>query len=151
MFAPIVYSPRKVEDYLIRSVPSCEVNEILKLEQWPAVWNLFWLSVPTVDTLPDSGINWWAHYQPAEGLLAAIIDDVLSEEPLYRRLMARPEKFLDFWCRTDISVYETYGVLGDAWAETVLTRGHEARDRLAGKVLGRQGNVVTAKFGRRAA
>jgi hypothetical protein len=136
---------------VIPSVPVCEVSEILKLPEAPAVWNLFWLSLPSLDTLPDSGASWWRGYQPQEGLLAAITADALEDEALYRKLMARPSKFLEFWERQDHSIFDTCEILGDGWVETVARRAREADARFFDPmerrgVTGRIGNVVTVDF-----
>lgn len=140
-FAPMLYSPLPLESYVIPSLPTCQVREIKQIEQWPGIWNLFWLSVPTIDTIPGSGTGWWKGYKPTPGVLGAVISDVMLDEPLYRRLISHPRKFADWWYRQDPSIFETYEVLGEGWAETVLQRAHEARDRRA---TGTEGaNVLT--------
>lgn len=151
MRSPVIYSPRPAADYCIKTLPVCEVGEVLKLEQWPAIWNLFWLSVPTLDTLPDAGNAWWRGYQPQEGLLAAIIADATEDEALYRKLMARPSKFIEFWERQDHGIFDTHEILGDAWVETVTRRAHEADARFFDPlerrgVTGRVGNVIAVQF-----
>lgn len=150
MRSPVVYSPRPAIDYCIPNLPVCEVCEVLKMEQAPAIWNLFWMSTPSLDTLPDAGSNWWRGYQPQEGLLAAIVGDATEDEAMYRKLMARPSKFIEFWERQDHSIFDTYEILGPAWVDTVLRRAYEADSRfidpLERRVTGREGNVIAVQF-----
>lgn len=139
-FAPVLYSPHPPESYVIGSMPTCQVREIQKIEHWQGIWNLFWLSVPDIDTLPGSGVDWWRGYTPTAGVLGAVISDVLLDEVLYRRLVSQPRKFADWWCRQDPTIFTTYEVLGEKWAETVLTRAHEARDR--NRIVEGHGKVI---------
>lgn len=151
--SPVIYSPRPIGDYVISSVPVCEVREVLQIgpAERAAVWNLFWLSTPALDTLPGAGGTWWKGYTPQEGLLAAIIGDAIEDAALHHKLMARPSKFIEFWQRQDHSIFDTYEILGDSWVQTVLERAQEAERRFVDPVTERRGNVIRVAFPRKVA
>lgn len=151
MIAPITYSPKPPNDYRVKTLPTCEVNEILKLDKsiGVGVWNFFWLVNPSIDTLPDSGKDWWKAYKPTQGLLTAVISDVMLDEVLYRRVVSQPHKFCDWWHRQDASIFDVDNVLPDGWSVTVLERAHEAKVRLSSPIAHRDGNVITLNLPKR--
>lgn len=129
------YSPLPIEDYRVTSIPDCEVSQIMALEhsQSQAVWNLFWLSLPAVDALPEHGgsPDWYRHYQPTTGSCRAIVADALADEALYRKLLMHPTAFIDFFHREDPWPYECFETLGgDLWVTTVLKRAGQAEARM---------------------
>jgi hypothetical protein len=149
------YAPLKRQMYELEGLAQCEVSEIGKLEKGNAVWNLFWLSTPTIDSVPGSGLLWWKQYEPIPNAAMVITADVLGEEVLYRKLLMHPHAFMDWFSREDLSIYDSYSALGgDAWREVVLNRASTAVDRLrvsAETVLSRNSNVIHANFGRKRA
>ncbi len=147
------YSPLPIEAYRLQGIPRDEIGAILDMEEAPAIWNLFWLSVPMLDFLPDAGPKWWTVYSPEPGACAALTKDVLYDEVLYRKLMMHPLAFIDWFERADHMEFGAYEALGGAaWVETVLCRAGFAADRLtaAKPPVSIQGNVLTVDF-RRAA
>lgn len=130
MFAPFIYSPLAISNYILPTATRCAAKEIQESPQSHAIWNLFWLSCPDVDTLPGAGPAWAQHYRPRPDVLAAVTADVTLDEVLFRRVMSRPEKFAAWWCRQDYSIFDTYYYLGPKWPVTVLERAHQAIARM---------------------
>lgn len=150
------YSPLPPEEYKLISLPRCEVGEIIKLggKESTAVWNLFWLSMPSLDPLPVYGktARWALHYAPTPGAVGAITADAIADEALFRKLLLHPTRFAQFFEREDHSIYDTYEVLGDEWVETVLSRAAAAASRMAHEVpaLARD-NIYSIGGGKKAA
>lgn len=153
MKAPIIYSPHPPSEYILEGMPRCEVSVMLMQPRGYAIWNLFWMSVPGIDAVIGTGINWHKVYEATQGLYAAIEADVREDEKLHRYLTKHPSNFGAWFKDEDASIFDTYEVLGDAWAETVLQRATMAAARLdnANRVVARHGNIVEVAFGRRAA
>lgn len=148
-----VYSPYPPASYKLEGIARDEVSVILDLEEHhQAVWNLFWLSTPTLDNLvkvrpPD----WRQVYRPIVGALASIIRDVVEDEVLFRKLQMHPTAFLDWFEREDYSIYDSYNALGgDFWADTVMGRAELANERitLESPTVSFRNNVVKVDFGR---
>lgn len=152
---PYVYSPLEPSEYRITNLDRCEVSEILAMEPSVALatWNLFWMSTPAVDALPQSGANWWRVYKPVDQALFTMATDVLEDEVLFRKLLMHPRAFTAWFEREDHSIYDTFDLLGRAWADTVLMRANAAAMRMAiGETIrGRRQNVIKVSFGGRAA
>jgi hypothetical protein len=143
------YSPLPIPEYNLVGAPQNEINTIMGGDRREAVWNLFWLSLPQLDTIPGSGNKWWERYQPTAGALRAVVMDVNQDEVLYRKLMLHPEAFLSWWEREDHSIFDAYDVLGGKrWAETVLRRAEETAQRFACDMppVSIVGNVVKVNF-----
>lgn len=130
----VCYSPRPIEDYYISTLPTCEARIVREHERAPAIWNLFWMSTPTIDNVPGSGRDWWRSYSPQVGALAAVIIDVVGDEVLYRKLLMPPQDFMAWFERDDHTVYECHTLFGDPWHETVMSRADEAMRRTLKKV-----------------
>lgn len=130
MFAPFRYSPLPLTSYQPPDSALCGLQEIRESPQSAAIWNLFWLTCPEVDTLAGAGPGWAKHYRPMPDVLAAVVADVTLDEVLFRRVMSRPEKFAAWWCRQDYSIFDTYYYLGPKWPVTVLERAHDAITRM---------------------
>lgn len=146
--APLVYSPLPAEMYKAPTVDYCEVRSILQIETHSAaVWNLFWLSTPSIDRMPGAGTTWFRHHQPDPKAAAAITADVLFDEPLLRKLCMHPSSFYEWFERQDHSIFDTYYVLGEGWIDTVLTRAAQAISRIAADGSVREGNVIYHRFG----
>lgn len=73
---------------------------------------------------------WPQHYHPRPDVLAAVIADVTLDEVLFSHVISRPEKFAEWWCQQDYSVFDTYYYLGPRWPVTVLERAHQAITRM---------------------
>lgn len=133
------YSPLPTAEYRITALPTCEVNEIIKMAQpeATALWNLFWLSLPAVDVLPVHGKSalWSKHYLPRIGANRAITLDAIGDEATFRKLQMHPLRFLRFFEREDHSSFMCYDALGgDAWVQNVLARAEAAAARMASEV-----------------
>lgn len=101
------------------------------LEQAPAVWNLFWMSVSALDVLPSAGKNWTKLYHPKDGALKAIIRDVTDDEALFRSLTRHPEDFAAWFRRQDPTIFDCFEVFGGmSWVSTVLQRAADAATRI---------------------
>lgn len=130
MFAPFIYPPLPITAYELPGEKRCGAREIQEHTKSAAIWNFFWLSCPEVDTLPGVGLYWPQHYKPRPDVLASVIADVALDEVLFRRVSSRPEKFTEWWCRQDYTIFDTYYYLGPKWPVTVLERAHEAITRM---------------------
>jgi hypothetical protein len=133
------YSPLDILEYRVTALSTCEVNEISKCrgQHLTALWNLFWLSTPTIDALPIHGktAKWFKHYLPTPGACRAITADAIADEALYRKLQLHPTRFLAFFEREDHSIYDCYNALGgDVWVQNVITRAESAALRMAYEV-----------------
>lgn len=143
------YSPRPILDYKLVGIPTDEISVILGGERREAVWNLFWLSLPTLDNVPDAGHDWWRKHSPIVGALGSIIADVTEDEVLYRKLLMHPFTFCEWFEREDHTIYDTYVALdGDAWVTSVLKRAEASAARMTVEdpPVRIQGNVITVNF-----
>ena len=149
-----VYSPRPIEDYFLLGLPDSEAELISKLtEAADAVWNLFWLTTPDIDLVPDAGKDWWRRYRPWRGGAAAVLADATQDEVMRRKLTMHPRHFVAWFEREDHSIYDCYDVYdGRQWVDTVLSRAEAAGDRLTRLpgFIKAEGNVLRVDF-RRAA
>jgi hypothetical protein len=111
-----------------------EIKDIALAQRSRAIWNLFWLSIPSLDKVPGSGNNWWRKYTPVEGALVAIKSDVIEDEVLYRKLCMHPSQFFEWFGRErDHSIYNSFATMGGKpWVNLVLNRAEEAAERLLG-------------------
>ena len=125
------YSPAPIDDYFVPTLDRCEARGITRLDEITAkaVWNLFWLSNPCIDSMPLLGQHWWKEYRPTRGLAAAVTADVMDDEALFRKLLLPPHRFVDFFEREDPTTYHTYEILGDAWQPMVVDRAKQAAAR----------------------
>lgn len=149
------YSPRPIGDYLIHGLSGrCEAGAISSMEKGQAIWNLFWMSVPTLDRLPGAGPRWAMHYQSVPDVAASIAVDVTLDEVLYRKLLMHPSAFVAWFEREDHTIYDVHALMGgQVWVDRVLERAREAARRMASEVpaLRAEGNIVYAIFGKKAA
>jgi len=134
---PFRYSPLPMRDYLITSLPECEVSALMSMpnkKHQAAVWNLSWLSLPTLDALPTWGHTprWFIHYMPISGAFRAITTDAVGDDVLMSKLLMSPRSFVSWFEREEQSRYECFDALGGMkWVETVLGRATEAMTRSA--------------------
>jgi len=146
---PQRYSPRPIADYRIKTVPS-DIEEIMRNPRGESAWNLYWLGVPSIDNVLDTGADWWRFYRPIRGAGAAVIDDVLEDECLRLKLQMHPYAFSEWFARQpDHSIFECYEVLGgDRWVATVLARAEAAGARMTAEdpPMRIVGNVVQVNF-----
>lgn len=143
------YSPRPILDYRIPGLDQDEVTVMLGHERREALWNLFWMSHPGIDSVPEAGHNWWKGYKPVIGALSAIISDVTEDEVLYRKLMLHPFAFKQWFEREDHTIYDCYDVMnGVQWVSNVLARSELAGTRMTieDPPVRIDGNVVHVKF-----
>lgn len=149
------YSPQEIGDYFIPGMQrKCEVGAISNLALSNAIWNLFWLSVPDIDLIPQHGAKWYAHYKPTPGAAASITADVIMDEVLYRKLCMHPLTFANWFESSDQSIFDAYNIFdGRLWVDTVMTRARAASARMVAETpaLVKSGNVIQAVFGRAAA
>jgi len=135
------YSPLQIENYRLPGMKTCEVRSIEEMPEpdKAAVWNLFWLSIPDIDTVPGSGKRWFKTYTPVAGATGAIVRDVLAgiradalEDPvMYYKVRLHPRRFIEWFEREDHTIYDSYYVLGGPkWVSTVLTRAERAKAHL---------------------
>jgi len=126
MVYPFTYSPRPAEDYIIKSQPICEARVAIRSPFPVPIWNLFWLSVPALDKLPGSGLNWWVSYDIVPGGLTAAIRDVVNFPLLRLMLMKSPLDFGAWWKSSTVTHLNGYPVFGDTWKKTVADRARSA-------------------------
>ena len=146
-----VYSPLSIEAYFIPGLNGkCEAGSISTLDRGTAVWNLFWMSTPGIDAIPEHGEKWFNYYRATERAASGITADVMLDETLYRKLCMHPQTFSAWFSREDHSIYDAYDLLGEQdWVDNVLQRAEAASRRLALQVpaLQRHDNVYHAVFG----
>lgn len=126
------YSPLPIDAYVIPSFASSEAGFIRGLGAEPeakAIWNLFWLSNPTIDTLPGAKEPWRNH-TPTPGSLSAVVLDVRQREDLEQFLLAHPVCFINWFDRQGYKAYDNYRRFGYDWVETVILRAEDAALRL---------------------
>lgn len=145
----ICYSPLPIESYCLDAEGMASVRSVADLSLAPAVWNLTWLSIPTLDNLPGAGKEWHKVYLAPVELQGAIVTDVYEDEVLYRKLCMSPVVFLDWWRREDHTIYDAYEVGGKDWVDTVTRRAELTVARMS-NILGIKDNVIAVKFGRAA-
>ncbi len=148
-----LYSPLPLSNYRLPNLPSCEASVIAREARSLQVWNLFWLSNPTIDLVPKYGADWWKHYHPVIGGLSAIITDVREDECLFRKLSMHPDAFSVWFEREDHTIYDAYDVLGgEAWVANVMSRADLAAARMAveNPPVEVKGNVIRVNFRRSA-
>lgn len=148
------YSPLQMSEYMLGGMEHCEVRAMSKLDnedQSLAAWNLFWLSVPDIDKVVGAGQDWWRVYKPHPDACSTVITDVIEDEPLFRKLLMRPDIFLAWFERErDKTIFDCYAQFGGPlWVETVTRRANIAIAHLASLVPVVDGNVHYVKFGRR--
>lgn len=147
------YSPLPSERYRLEGMPQDEITTLREHGREDAIWNMFWLSVPSLDNIPGAGKNWTKVYTPVPGALGSIISDVSGDEPLYRKVLMHPYAFMSFFERQDHSIFDTYAQLGgQRWVDTVMERAELAGARLTlrNPAVTVDGNVLKVDF-RRAA
>lgn len=154
MTKPYVYSPRQMLAYRLPGVPLDEVQVLAESEVREPAWNLFWLSNPDIDKVPDAGNRWHRVYTPQRDLLAHVIEDIYGDEALRRRLVLHPHAFADWFENQDYGAYLLFNCNGgSAWVQNVMDRARIAGDRLLveGPVVQVADNVIRVNFGQRAA
>lgn len=127
------YSPHPIKAYFIPGVERCEIREIAKQTYAVELWNLFWLSVPSVDSLVGaSPRGYWRNYISSPELVGAIFSDCLDEK-MMQMLAKPPASFHSWWCNEiDYTIYDTWEKSGPGWVETVADRSDEAALRRLG-------------------
>lgn len=152
------YSPLPIDAYDFIGAPRNEVDSIQRLASTDplrslAVWNLFWCSEPRIDLIPALGARWYEKYTPVDGLLAAVIEDVIEDEALFRKLLMHPRALADWLEWEDGSIYTCEQLFGLSWKPGVVARANAAADRMLTEqrsVLFKDDNVVHLDFARRA-
>lgn len=145
---PFVYSPRPIGDYHLIGLETDEVNVISQTGIPGPLWNLFWLSNPGLDKIPEAGARWWRVYRPDATLLSTLIRDVYNDAALTSQVVEHPFVFLNWFEaqeHRDYLTYEAHG--GRRWVDTVLQRSDEAATRIVTlspsiKILGGKLRVV---------
>jgi hypothetical protein len=123
------YSPLPIESYFIPGTEVCEIRTISQAGQWsPEIWNLMWLSSPTIDTLPGSTAKgYWKNYRSWPELVRAVINDAIGDEQLRDALAKPPAVFHSWFCnQRDYTIFDVWDVAGPAWVETVADRADQA-------------------------
>lgn len=119
----MIYSPHSQDSYRIRSIERCEFCVFTDHPYSKAVWNMVWLSNPTVDSLVEfDPLTWFLHYEFIDGLGQSVIADVTGDVVLLRHLHLPPLQFLSWWNKQDHTIYDTYDVVGPDWPATVKAR-----------------------------
>lgn len=143
------YSPLPITDYFVETRGKCSIEAVADLEESVAVWNLFWLSLPELDSIPGSGKGWYKGYTTNGTLQEALVTDVYEDSVLRCKLKMAPADFLSWWKREDHTIYDSYLIGGKDWVETVTARAAEAAERLS-LIEYKQDNVIKVKFGKAA-
>lgn len=126
-----VYSPLPINDYRLIGL---EVDETLVIQKSQAplpLWNLFWLSNPTLDIVPNLKEKWWKAYKPNTHLLSGLIRDVYTNPTLCSKLIGHPVVFSTWFEYTPHRGYHAYDVAGgQRWVDQVLIRADVAARRI---------------------
>lgn len=121
-----------------------DVSVITGLARGAAIWNLFWLSNPNIDRVPELGRRWRKGYQHQVGLSEAVIADAINieHEPLIWKLTMHPDSFMDFFQRQDHTTFRLYHRGGQAWVDTVMARAEESAIRITSEQIKREGPPI---------
>lgn len=142
------YSPKPIEAYFIKGRKLCPVKGVADMEQCSdETWNLYWLSEPNLDALPEFKGNWVETHHISAHKATAVTTDVLEDYHLAQALSWSPSRFLDWFCREDPTIYDCYEAFGSGWVETVKRRAMEAAERLEQVRPEPKSNVVRVNFG----
>lgn len=117
------------------------------IERGDAVWNLMWLTYPTLDNVPGTGKDWWKHHLAKPDMCGALVEDVNSYDTLCEKLSGHPAKFAAWFAKEDHSAWACYKAGGDKWVATVTERANQAAMRM-GSNIRVDGNVIQVKFGK---
>lgn len=125
------YSPHPLTSYHIPGVDKCEFRAMGTIPESDAVWNLYWLSNPAVDTLPGSTPQgWWHRYRSWAELFGATLRDAMHDERMNYMLKQTPATFHAWFCKErDYTIYDCFDVMGARWVENVVTRSNDAAVR----------------------
>ena len=145
---PCLYSPLPPDAYAPCDVEVNTITTLKKMERGDAIWNLMWLSYPSLDKMPGAGKDWHMVHTPNPQLTGAFSTDVNIYDDLNDMLLQHPAKFAAWFAKEDHKAWAAYKVGGDAWVSTVLARAEDASVRLSSQVK-IEGNVVQVRFGRR--
>lgn len=126
-----LYSPLPIQRYHLIGLDVDEVSVVMQSGIVCPLWNLFWLSNPGLDRIPENGDRWWRVYRPDGSLLSSLIRDSFNDSVLCHKLIEHPFAFSS-WFETqthrDYVTYETHG--GRRWVDLVLNRADEAATRI---------------------
>ena len=147
-----VYSPHPAERYRVPVPEACSVRAIAELPHPVALWNMLWLSVPSVDHLlaPIQGEEWIKWNRGVALSLPPLIRDVVEDDELALMLTRQPDEFIAWFQSQDQTIFDAHDALGDIWVETVLDRAEQAARRLLKprQVVRMVDNVLHFDFGR---
>jgi hypothetical protein len=150
----ICYSPVAIDRYVITSMDKCEVRVVMNSSLAASAWNLFWLSHPTLDVLPEHarGPTPFAHYESVRNGLSSVFRDIRRDEALARKVVMNPDAFMDWFSRQRHWEFDCYQSFGKGWAATVLRRANDAALRLSStdRPVSIKDNVIRINFGRAA-
>lgn len=150
-----VYSPLPIDSYSLEGVNNDIVGaikgltpELPGLPTPTAVWNLFWLSEPSLDHLPGSGPRWHQFYRVRPGSIVSVYKDVTDDHVLQRKLLMSPLSFTDWFARRNPVAYRC-NVVFPNWHSTVLSRANQALERRlqSHPVVEVRDNVLVVNFG----
>lgn len=123
-----IYSPHPIDTYFIPGADVCEFRQIAKSPWAAEIWNLLWLSLPTVDSLPGStATGYWRRYSSWPEIIKSVVADATQDE-VFRDMLTKPPAVFHAWfcAEADYTIYDTWDVCGPTWVEHVADRSDEA-------------------------
>jgi len=142
-----VYSPLPRQAYYT-DLEYDSIKCLDMVERGAAVWNLRWLTYPSIDKLPGAGKDWYLYHLATPAMCGALVDDVNMYDTLYHKLSEHPAKFAAWFAKEDHTGWACYKEGGGAkWVATVLERADQAAQRIASAIRV-DGNVILVKFGK---
>ena len=125
-----LYSPYPAESYRMLEGAKCEVGWIQEAQYPLALWNLFWLSNPSVDRVLDRSRPWWLSYRPQAGLLKALVEDLHRDSTrMVNRLEGHPLAFRVWFDEQPHEAMSLWQLGGQEWVDAVVDRADEAAAR----------------------
>ena len=135
------YSPLPIQSYFLQGADHCVMRVIERQSMFSeATWNLYYLSMPSLDLVPGAGKNWYKVYKTDGLLVNNLLSYISLDANLHDHLLQHPAKFVAWFKRS------RYIDLDPKWAEVVIARAEEVALRLS-RVVRQNGNLIEVRFG----
>lgn len=120
------YSTHDISRYKVPGMMRTDINVIAAHPQGVAIWNLFWMSNPSLDGLIGCTTkDWYLRYTQVPDLSSALIEDVVGDAVLAHRLLEHPNLFRGWWRTEPHHLYRAYRLVPD-WAGVVAKQAEKA-------------------------
>lgn len=123
----VMYAPRTPDYYALPGTGQC-IFRLMHKYQDTIAWNLYWLSKPQTDLIPDDREHWQRYHQPYDGRETRAFYDALETTVLNRMTLGSilsqpPREAIRLLRRADLAHCSFYLIAGgEAWRETLIGR-----------------------------